>query len=46
MQSGSQYYYRVRAETTFGKTKTLADGFTESVTAETLAMRLDEWKKK
>lgn len=45
MQSGNQFYYRVRAETTFGKTKTLADGFTESVTAETLAKRLDDWRK-
>jgi hypothetical protein len=45
MQSGNQHYYRVRAETTFGKTKTLADGFTEATTAETLARRLEEWKK-
>jgi hypothetical protein len=35
----------VRAETIFGKTKTLVDGITESVTAETLARRLDEWRK-
>ncbi len=45
MQSGNQFYYRVRAETIFGKTKTLVDGITESVTAETLARRLDEWRK-
>lgn len=45
MQSGSQHYYRVRAETTFGKTRTLADGITESLTAETLAARLEKWKK-
>jgi hypothetical protein len=46
MQSGNQHYYRVRAETTFGKTKTLADGITESVTAETLAKRLEDWRKR
>jgi hypothetical protein len=46
MQSGNQHYYRVRAETTFGKTKTLADGFTEVVMAETLAERFEEWRKK
>lgn len=45
MQSGNQFYYRVRAETTFGKKKTLIDGITESVTAETLAKRLDDWRK-
>ena len=45
MQSGNQFYYRVRAETIFGKTKTLIDGITESVTAETLAKRLDDWRK-
>jgi hypothetical protein len=44
MQSGNQFYYRVRAETTFGKTKTLIDGITESVTAETLAKRFEEWR--
>ncbi len=46
MQSGNQHYYRVRAETTFGKTKTLADGITESVTAEALARRLEAWRRK
>ncbi len=46
MQSGNQFYYRVRAETTFGKKKTLIDGITESVTAETLAKRLEDWRKK
>ncbi|MDZ4406136.1 DUF3592 domain-containing protein [Prosthecobacter sp.] len=46
MQSGNQFYYRVRAETTFGKTKTLIDGITESVTAETLAKRLEDWRKR
>lgn len=45
MQSGSQFYYRVRAETTFGKMKTLVDGITESITAETLAKRLEDWRK-
>lgn len=45
MQSGNQFYYRVRAETTFGKTKTLIDGITESVTAETLAKRLEDWRR-
>lgn len=45
MQSGNQHYYRVRAETTFGKTRTLVDGITESLTAETLAARLEKWKK-
>lgn len=44
-QAGNKFYYRVRAETIFGKTKTLVDGITESVTAETLARRLDEWRK-
>ena len=46
MQSGNQFYYRVRAETTFGKKKTLIDGITESVTAETLAKRLEDWRKR
>ncbi|MFN0076860.1 MAG: DUF3592 domain-containing protein [Prosthecobacter sp.] len=46
MQSGNQFYYRVRAETIFGKTKTLIDGITESVTAETLAKRLEDWRKR
>lgn len=45
MQSGNQFYYRVRGETTFGKTKTLIDGIAESITAETLAKRFDEWRK-
>ncbi|MCB1277628.1 DUF3592 domain-containing protein [Prosthecobacter sp.] len=46
MQSGNQFYYRVRAETTFGKTPTLIDGITESITAETLAKRFEEWRKR
>ena len=46
MQSGNQFYYRVRVETTFGKTKTLIDGITESVTAETLAKRLEDWRQR
>jgi hypothetical protein len=46
MQSGNQFYYRVLAEATFGKKKTLIDGITESVTAETLAKRLDDWRKR
>lgn len=46
MQSGNQFYYRVLAETTFGKKKTLIDGITESVTAETLAKRLEDWRKR
>lgn len=45
MQSGNQFYYRVRAETIFGKKKTLIDGVTESITAETLAQRLEEWQR-
>lgn len=45
MQSGNQFYYSVRAETTFGKTKTLIDGITESITAETLAKRFDDWRR-
>lgn len=44
-QSGNQAYYRVVAETTFGKKRTLLGGITESITAETLAKRLDAWKK-
>lgn len=44
MQSGNVFYYRVRAETTFGKTKTLADGITESVTAQALEKRLEQWR--
>ena len=46
LQSGNQFYYRVRGETVFGKTKTLVDGITESITAETLAKRLEEWRRK
>ena len=46
MQSGNQSYYRVIAETTFGKKRTLVSGITESITAETLAKRLEEWKKR
>lgn len=45
MQSTNKFYYRVRGETIFGKPKTLVDGITESVTAETLALRLDQWRK-
>lgn len=44
MQSGNQFYYRVRGETIFGKKITLVDGITESVTAQTLANKLDNWK--
>ncbi len=44
MQMGNKFYYRVRAETIFGKTKTLVDGISESVTAETLAQRLNKWR--
>lgn len=46
MQSGNQFYYRVRGETTFGKKLTLIDGITESVTAETLAARLEQWRNR
>lgn len=46
MQSGSQFYYRVRGETIFDQKKTLADGIAESVTAETLAKRLEQWRKR
>lgn len=45
MQSGNQFYYRVRGET-FDQKKTLIDGITESVTAEALAKRLEEWRKR
>jgi hypothetical protein len=45
MQTGNQFYYRVRADTIFDKQKTLIDGITESVTAEMLAGRLEEWRK-
>ncbi len=46
MQSGNQFFYRVRAETIFNKRKTLFDGITESVTAEALAKRLEKWRKR
>lgn len=46
MQSGNQFYYRVRAETIFDKKTTLIDGITESLTAETLAKRLELWRKR
>lgn len=46
MQSGNQFYYRVRGETTFGKKITLVDGITESVTAQTLANKLENWRKR
>lgn len=46
MKSGNQSYYRVRAETTFGKQPTLIDGITEAITAGTLAQRLEEWRKR
>lgn len=46
MQSGNQSYYRVIAETTFGKKRSLVGGITESVTAETLAKRLEAWKRR
>ncbi|WP_395735817.1 DUF3592 domain-containing protein [Prosthecobacter sp.] len=44
MQSGNQFFYRVRAETIFGKPKTVIDGITESVTAQVLVRRLEEWR--
>lgn len=46
MQSNNQFFYRVRAETIFNKRKTLFDGITESVTAEALAKRLEQWRKR
>jgi len=46
MQSGSQFYFRVLAETTFGKKIALIDGITESNTAQALAQRMQEWKKR
>ena len=46
MQSGNQFYYRVRGETIFDQKKTLIDGIAESVTAETLAQRLEVWRKR
>lgn len=46
LQSGSRFYYRVRAETIFGQKKTLADGITESLTAETLVRHLEQWRKR
>jgi len=46
MQTGNQFYYRVRAETIFDKRKTLIDGITESITAEALVKRLEEWRKR
>lgn len=46
MQSNNQFFYRVQAETIFGKKKTLFDGITESVTAEALAKRLEQWRKR
>lgn len=45
MQSGNVHYYRVRAETTFGKKITLVDGITEELTAERLQERLRRWKE-
>ncbi|WP_395747992.1 DUF3592 domain-containing protein [Prosthecobacter sp.] len=46
IQSGSQFFYRVRAETIFGKPKTVVDGITESVTAQVLARRLEAWRER
>lgn len=46
MQSGNQFYYRVRGETTFGKKITLVDGLTELVIAQTLANKLENWRKR
>jgi Protein of unknown function (DUF3592) len=43
VQSGNLFYYRVRAKTTFGKTKTLISGITSSATAEAMVRRLEEW---
>lgn len=46
LQSGNQSYYRVRAETTFGKQRTLVGGISESIIAEELGKRLEEWRKR
>lgn len=46
MQSNNQFFYRVQAETIFNKRKTLFDGITESATAEALAKRLEQWRKR
>lgn len=46
VQSGSQFYYRVQGETIFDQKKTLIDGIAESVTAETLAKRLEQWRRR
>ncbi|OYW78159.1 MAG: hypothetical protein B7Z37_00530 [Verrucomicrobia bacterium 12-59-8] len=46
MQSGNQCYYRVRGETIFDQKKIIIDGIAESVTAEALAKRLEQWRKR
>lgn len=45
MTSNSTAYYRVRAETTYGKPITLADGSTSESTAEKLKNSLQKWKE-
>lgn len=45
MTSNSTAYYRVRAETTYGKPITLADGITSENTAEKLKNSLQKWKE-
>lgn len=45
MTSNNTAYYRVRAETTYGKHLTLADGITVEATAEKLKQRLQQWKQ-
>ncbi len=44
MTSGNTVFYRVRLEDVFGRKTTIADGITESTTAEALARRCDDWK--
>lgn len=46
MTSNSTAYYRVRAETTYGKPITLADGMTNETTAERLKNSLQAWKQR
>lgn len=45
MTSNNTAYYRVRAETTYGRHLTLADGITVEATAEKLKQRLQQWKQ-
>jgi hypothetical protein len=44
MHSGTVRYYRVRAETIFGKKLTLIDGITDETTAEELVKRFEKWR--